>query len=139
MKTSFSPMRVKTGRDSRAISLQYPVNVRNRANRSTRVYMYNVSVWVTVCSVALPCCLFDLACFFLPSFSSLIKTYMYIHLYMSCDLSLQPLKCPQSWLRPLSGTRWWTPIATTPTTGTPSLTRWPGCSLREGYVLTATH
>ena len=27
-----------------------------------------------MCCVALPCCLFDLACFFLPSFSSLIKT-----------------------------------------------------------------
>ena len=27
-----------------------------------------------VCCVALHCCLFDLACFFLPSFSSLIKT-----------------------------------------------------------------
>ena len=26
-----------------------------------------------VCCVALSCCLFDLACFFLPSFSSLIK------------------------------------------------------------------
>ena len=37
------------------------------------------SLWFTghtcwVCCVALPCCLFDLACFFLPSFSSLIKT-----------------------------------------------------------------
>ena len=31
------------------------------------------------CVVALACCLFDLACFFLPSFSSLIETYMYIH------------------------------------------------------------
>ena len=35
-----------------------------------------------VCCVTLPCCLFDLACFFLSSFSSLIKTctcmYMYI-------------------------------------------------------------
>ena len=30
------------------------------------------TIWV--CCVALPCCLFDLACFFLPSFSSLIKT-----------------------------------------------------------------
>ena len=28
----------------------------------------------TYTCVALPCCLFDLACFFLPSFSSLIKT-----------------------------------------------------------------
>ena len=27
-----------------------------------------------VCCVALPCCLFDLACFFLSSFSSLIET-----------------------------------------------------------------
>ena len=27
-----------------------------------------------MCCVALPCCLFDLACFFLPSFSSLIKS-----------------------------------------------------------------
>ena len=27
-----------------------------------------------MCCVALPCCLFNLACFFLPSFSSLIKT-----------------------------------------------------------------
>ena len=27
--------------------------------------------------VALPCCLFDLACFFLPSFTSLIKTCTY--------------------------------------------------------------
>ena len=40
-----------------------------------------------VCCVALPCCLFDLACFFLPSFSSLIKTftcvlYIYIHVSM---------------------------------------------------------
>ena len=31
-----------------------------------------------VCYVALPCCLFDLACFFLPSFSSLIKTCIMI-------------------------------------------------------------
>ena len=31
----------------------------------------------TVCCVALPCCLFDLACFFLPSFSSLIKNMYY--------------------------------------------------------------
>ena len=34
-----------------------------------------------VCCVALPCCLFDLACFFLPS-ASLIKMYTYIvHAY----------------------------------------------------------
>ena len=26
--------------------------------------------------------MFDLACFFLPSFSSLIKTYMYIYMYL---------------------------------------------------------
>ena len=31
-----------------------------------------------MCRVALPCCLFDLACFFLPSFSSLIKTCIYL-------------------------------------------------------------
>ena len=50
--------------------------------------------------VALPCCLLDLACFFLPSFSTLIKTciiiclsrlrlcvcgYMYVHV---CEFSL---------------------------------------------------
>ena len=33
-----------------------------------------------MCCVALPCCLFDLACFFLPFFSSLIKTCIYIYL-----------------------------------------------------------
>ena len=32
-----------------------------------------------VCCVALPCCLFDLACFFLPSFSSVIKTCVCVH------------------------------------------------------------
>ena len=37
------------------------------------------------CRVALPCCLFDLACFFLPSFSSLIKT---------CILSPSPSPSP---------------------------------------------
>ena len=31
---------------------------------------------VRLTCVALPCCLFDLACYFLPSFSSLIKTCM---------------------------------------------------------------
>ena len=30
-----------------------------------------------MCYVALPCCLLDLTCFFLPSFSSLIKTCIY--------------------------------------------------------------
>ena len=38
----------------------------------TYMYLYLYMPWV--CCVALPCCLFDLACFFLPSFSSLIKT-----------------------------------------------------------------
>ena len=33
-----------------------------------------------MCYVALPCCLFDLACFFLPSFSSLIK-HVCIYIY----------------------------------------------------------
>ena len=33
------------------------------------MYMYML---LLACCVALPCCLFDLACFFLPSFSSLI-------------------------------------------------------------------
>ena len=32
-----------------------------------------------VCCVALPCCVFDLACFFFSSFSSLIKTCIYIY------------------------------------------------------------
>ena len=35
-----------------------------------------------VCCVALPCCLFDLACFFLPSFSSLIETFICTVMYM---------------------------------------------------------
>ena len=34
-----------------------------------------------MCCVALPCCLFDLACFFLPSFSSLIKTCMRVQVF----------------------------------------------------------
>ena len=38
-----------------------------------------------VCCVALPCCLFDLAYFFLPSFSSLIKT---------CTCTLLPICTP---------------------------------------------
>ena len=61
----------------------------------TRIYMY---MYMHVCCVALLCCLFDLACFFLPSFSSLIKTctcisrwYMYI-LYTSCNVSLQIIR-----------------------------------------------
>ena len=37
--------------------------------------IHNVCLPTTLlCCVALPCCLFDLVCFFLPSFSSLIKT-----------------------------------------------------------------
>ena len=47
-----------------------------------------------MCCVALPCCLFDLACFFLASFSSLIKTstsayIMHVHvhyMYTTCTL-----------------------------------------------------
>ena len=38
-----------------------------------------------MCCVALPCCLFDLACFFLPSFShfSLKHVYVYTHAYIT--------------------------------------------------------
>ena len=36
-----------------------------------------------VCCVALPCCLFDLACFFLPFFSSLIKHVYTQHIILS--------------------------------------------------------
>ena len=35
-----------------------------------------------MCCVALPCHLFDLAYFFLPAFSSLIKTCIYAHTFM---------------------------------------------------------
>ena len=55
-----------------------------------------------VCCVALPCCLFDLACFFLPSFSSLIKTCTYSTL-MVCSFTAEsstPLHIPHLDLRP---------------------------------------
>ena len=44
-------------------------------------YYYNYSLYMWVCCVTLPCCLFDLACFFFPSFSSLIM-YMYVHMFI---------------------------------------------------------
>ena len=49
-------------------------------------HIFPCTVHVHVCCVALPCCLFDHACFFLRSFSSLIKTckctmYMHVNLY----------------------------------------------------------
>ena len=47
---------------------------------SVCIYIMYLHVCVHAC-VALPCCLFDLACFFLPSFSSLIKTCM-VHVCM---------------------------------------------------------
>ena len=43
-----------------------------------------------MCCVALPCCLFDLACFFLPSFSSLIKTCITSHNYIHNHYSYIP-------------------------------------------------
>ena len=64
--------------------------------------MYRVYVQRACKCVALPCCLFDLACFFLPSFSSLIKTCTSRHfpsppLFLSAviqtierDFNLQP-------------------------------------------------
>ena len=47
-----------------------------------------------MCSVAFPCCLFDLdlACFFLSSFSSLIKTCTYNYV-VSLTLSLSVCLC----------------------------------------------
>ena len=55
-----------------------------------------------MCCVALPCCLFDLACFFLPSFSSLIKT-LYIHVFYQKNGSSVGralcLECRVSWVR----------------------------------------
>ena len=67
------------------------IAVGNLVSFSFFVYVFLLSIlrlslplppfWCTgdswVCCVALPCCLFDLACFFLPSFSSLIKTCIY--------------------------------------------------------------
>ena len=48
------------------------------------IYIHDAfcGIYTWVCCVALPCCLFDLACFFLPSFSSLIKTCIYMYMYM---------------------------------------------------------
>ena len=43
-----------------------------------RQLIFHLQNWV--CCVALPCFLFDLACLFLPSFSTLIKTCMYIYI-----------------------------------------------------------
>ena len=52
--------------------------------------------FVHTCScVALPCCLFDLACFFLPSFSPLIKTYtcLYVIAYTCTCLYVIAYTC----------------------------------------------
>ena len=50
-----------------------------------------------MCCVALPCCLFDLACFFLPSFSSLIK-----HRLHSLDyIPLLLVKVPKDYILPI--------------------------------------
>ena len=51
-----------------------------------------VHVLPWVCCVALPCCLFDLACFLLSSFSSLIKTCTY-SMYLRLILSNVLLVC----------------------------------------------
>ena len=55
------------------------------------MYIVHVHVHESECLgcavyVAFPCCLFDLACFFLPFFSSLIKTCMYMYVHV-CDPS----------------------------------------------------
>ena len=62
------PTALCTGPDLQYSALQHTQN----AGPKVHVHVRNVHV----CCVALPCCLFDLACFFLPSFSSLIKTYV---------------------------------------------------------------
>ena len=41
---------------------------------SAKLVYTRVHAWV--CCVALPCCLFDLACFFLPSFPTLINKHV---------------------------------------------------------------
>ena len=72
-------------------------------SRSTVMYItimiyYKWPPWV--CCVALPCCLFDLACCFLPSFSSLIKTciYTYIYKYVICIDVLPSVHKVHVWL-----------------------------------------
>ena len=55
-----------------------------------------------VCRVALPCCLFDLACYFLPSFSSLIKTIMYVDISKTTLYVNKYIHCthkPDPWQR----------------------------------------
>ena len=44
-----------------------------------RLSDYTRACWV--CCVALPCCLFHLACFFLPSFSHLSLRHVYVQEY----------------------------------------------------------
>ena len=50
-------------------------------------------MYIIVYMLALPCCLFDLSCFILPSFSSLIKTCIYIQMYMHLYGSVQVHVC----------------------------------------------
>ena len=55
------------------------VHVRFESHRRQLIFLRKVDcLGVLCCFALLPCCLFDLACFFLPSFSSLIKTCIYI-------------------------------------------------------------
>ena len=54
---------------------------------STGIRYVNMYIHVyTICYVALPCCLFDLACFFLPSFSHLIETSIYITIVYNLNI-----------------------------------------------------
>ena len=59
-----------TSSDKHVIMLEvkvYPLQI----NVYMYMYVEHSIVYTWVCCVALPCCLFDLACFFLPSFSRL--------------------------------------------------------------------
>ena len=60
-------------------------------------------MYMWVCCVALLCCLFDLACFFLPSFSSLIKTCITIVTSLIILKFLSPVSDAAHSVQPLVG------------------------------------
>ena len=58
-------------------------------------YNYNTYNYIIMSCVALPCCLFDLACFFLPS---LIKRCIILYIYDVCYMLYRPISVHQVYL-----------------------------------------